>query len=257
MAKTLNYCIGMIKYCLILGILLKTCATDVLESIPVHHSDIDNFDNTYFFNDKQEIEKQTIGDTTKRIFSLSNYGNDPIVDASFPLEVALFFYHNGSLVLLDNQLNILEEVNFYKSNPISVSHFGRSVEGMFWVFNQNTRTLQKLNRDGSLVIESNIINNISGNGIQRIHDLGTEVYLQNGLDLLKFSPSLKYLNTEKNTQLLRCYKFPVKITNGQLKYKYGKKEITKEIHLDSIPIGISKNKYVLHGKNGLILQAID
>jgi len=38
----------MIKYCLILGILLKTCATDVLESIPVHHSDIDNFDNTYF-----------------------------------------------------------------------------------------------------------------------------------------------------------------------------------------------------------------
>jgi len=63
------------------------------------------------------------------------------VDASFPLEVALFL-PQWKLGLLDNQLNILEEVNFYKSNPISVSHFGRSVEGMFWVFNQNTRTLQ-------------------------------------------------------------------------------------------------------------------
>jgi len=42
-----------------------------------------------------------------------------------------------------------------------------------------------LNRDGSLVIESNIINNISGNGIQRIHDLGTEVYLQKRIGLVE------------------------------------------------------------------------
>ena len=248
----------MVKPLVILVLILKTCSSvDVGELPPVHHSDIDNFDNTYYFNETQDIQKQTIGDSIVKKFGLSNYGNDPIIDASFPLEVATFFYKNGNLVLLDNQLNIVLTRNVYETNPMSVSHFGRSIEGFFWVFNQNTKTLQKISHEGKLITQSNIISNIENNGIQRIHDMGTEVYIQNGNDLVKFSPNLKYIETEKNTYLIRSYKFPAKIIKNKLKFTMGKKNFERQVGQDSIPIGLSKNKYVLHSKNGLILQSIE
>lgn len=246
----------MIKPLLILGLLLKTCTVDLQDLPAVHRSDIDNFSNIYHFNTNQEIEKQTIGDLNTQKFSLSNYGNDPIVDASFPLEIALFFYKNGSLVLLDNQMNILSEHNMYKINPMSVSHFGRSIEGLYWIFNQNTKTLQKISPEGKLITQSNVLPNIESNGIQRIYDLGREIYIQNGTDLIGFTPNLKYLNTEKNAFMIRSYKFPAKVVDGTLSFSFAKKTYKRSFSFDSIPIGISQNNYVLQTQNGLILQEI-
>jgi hypothetical protein len=246
----------MIKPLLILVLLLKTCTIDLQDLPDIHRSDIDNFNNTYHFNTNQEIEKQTIGDLKTQKFSLSNYGNDPIIDASFPLEIALFFYKNGSLVLLDNQMNILMENNLYEVNPMSVSHFGRSIEGMYWVFNQNTKTLQKISPNGKLITQSNVLPNIKSLGIQRIYDLGREIYIQNGTELISFTPNLKYVNTEKNAYMVRSYKFPAKIVNGTLSFSFAKKTYNRSFGFDSIPIGISQNNYVLQTQNGLILQKI-
>lgn len=246
----------MIKPLLILGLLLKTCTVDLQDLPAIHRSDIDNFNNTYHFNTNQELEKQTIGNTNTQRFGLSNYGNDPIIDASFPLEIALFFYKNGTLVLLDNQMNILMEHNLYEINPMSVSHFGRSIEGMYWIFNQNTKTLQKISPDGKLITQSNVLPNIESRGIQRIYDLGREVYIQNGTELIGFTPNLKYIGTEKDAYMIRSYKFPAKIVNGTLSFSFAKKTYRRSFGIDSIPIGISQNNYVLQTQNGLILQKI-
>jgi hypothetical protein len=244
---------------ILLGIFLlaKTCQSTELPSLPLVNADIDNMQNMFEFNGNQDIVKTNIADKSIAKFGLPTFGNTPIVDASFPLELAILFPQNGKLVLMDNQLNLLQTLNVFKNSSYSISHFGRSADGLFWIFNQSTRTIQKLNRDGDMVQESNIIQNVKNDRLYRIFDFGEDIFLQNGMNVLKFTPNLQYVSTEENTYMVRSYQSQARINMGKLTHEYKGKLVSTSVLPEAMPIGVSRNNYVLQTQNGLILQAIE
>ena len=168
-------------------------------------ADLDMKGNVYYIDSSYELCKQTKGVTTNR-FSLTNYGEGPVIDASNPLEVFVFYENSGILLIMDNNLNPVQEVNLYSANNIRVQGFGRANDGKIWVFDANSYTLKKYDRIGTLVTESVMLNKGSEQktkGINKIFDNGALVAFQQGQqNTLVLNNNLKVLFNKANNSRL-------------------------------------------------------
>lgn len=111
----------------------------------------------YAINSKLTLQKFSNQGLLLRSISVVNHGSDPVLDASNPLEIFAYFGSTGKAVWFDNQLNeqsSLELFGLSISKPVA---FGRANDGLLWVFDDNSKTLKKLGRNGSLINESIVL----------------------------------------------------------------------------------------------------
>lgn len=149
-------------------------------TIKVKHSscDIDPNGNIYTIDEALNMISYKGSADTFRIFSVTNYGFEPILDASNPLEVFVFYPSTGKCVYYDNQLNIQGELDFFAAGVISPVSFGRANDGNIWVFDSNTKTLLKLNRKGKGIQKSILLSQFAAeNTYLRIFDNGKHIAL--------------------------------------------------------------------------------
>lgn len=89
--------------------------------------------------------------------SVAQYGEGVMVDADNPMEPMLFFQNTGMLIITDNQLNTTAAIALLSQSNIKPGGFGRANDGFVWIFDDNSSTLKKLDRNGGVVQESMIL----------------------------------------------------------------------------------------------------
>ena len=63
-------------------------------------------------------------------------GKPTRIDIQNPLKIVLFYENFNSIIILDNQLNEIQKINFSENEiPINVAAFGLSSRDSFWIFN--------------------------------------------------------------------------------------------------------------------------
>jgi hypothetical protein len=154
-------------------------------SVPINAkaADIDLAGNAYVLDERYNFVLFKRSADTAQIISLANYGGDAIIDASNELEVFVFFPQNGVGLWFDNQLNNLGKINFFDFGITQPIAAGRSNDGMIWVYDNNSRTLKKLSKQGVLIDESQILNQfISKEKALKIMDNGKWILIQDAND---------------------------------------------------------------------------
>ncbi len=146
-------------------------------------AEMDIYGNVYAVDKELNMVKIKHDSTTGRKFSLANYGNSPMIDASNPLEIFVYFGSTGNMLVLDNQLNIQNTLNLFQTRFMQPLGFGRSNDGNIWILDNTTTTLKKLDRQGNLLLESVQINNLEPSAhVRRIYDNGQYIFTQDGAD---------------------------------------------------------------------------
>jgi predicted secreted protein len=142
--------------------------------------EIDIQGNVYVIDARNDLMVFKDNDTFRRI-SVANQGPDPILDASNPLEVFVFFPSTGKILWFDNQLNQQSFIDIFQSGITQAAAFGRANDGGIWVMDNNTRTLKKLSKEGSVTMESIWLADFrSGKEVARIFDDGEHVVVPDG-----------------------------------------------------------------------------
>lgn len=93
----------------------------------------DNF-NSYYFVENNVFTKNT----TKESWQYKNpsLGEITKVDLQNPLKIVLFYENFNSVVLLDNQLNEIQKINFSENSiPIVAAAIGLSSGNKLWIYN--------------------------------------------------------------------------------------------------------------------------
>lgn len=165
-------------------------------------ADIDRNGNVYFVDPSLNLCLSPFKSDTIKKFSVSNYGSDPVIDAGNPLEIFVFFPSTGKIVIFDNQLNIQQELNIYNRQNIIPAAFGRCNDGNIWLMDQNSLTLKKFSRQGTLLAESVLLNKyVSAPGVvRRIADNGQQICLSdNAGNTFQFDKNLYLENTITGT----------------------------------------------------------
>lgn len=148
-------------------------------------ADVDIKGTVYYITENLDMQSSSLkGDIQKKL-SLTNYGMDPMIDASNPMEPFVFFPNTGKILIMDNQLNISRELSLFQKYFMQPVAFGRANDGNIWILDKNTNTLKKVDREGDVVLESVILTDYDhGVGLQRIFDTGERVMLSDAKDNL-------------------------------------------------------------------------
>lgn len=166
--------------------------------ISVKSCDMDVNGNIYAVDEGLNLMLFKGSADTFKNFSVSNYGPDPIVDASNPLEPVVFFPSTGKTVWFDNQLNIGNMTDLFKAGIVQAAALGRSNDGSLWVFDNNSKTLKKISRSGQLIQESIVLSDFEATDLPvRIFDNGDKLgFSDRNYVAYVFDRNLVYLGAE-------------------------------------------------------------
>lgn len=112
--------------------------------------------------DNQEVTKKF----RSNIFTYKNIllGNLTNLDVVNPLQLVLFYKQQNTIVILDNQLNAINTINFNKlSQPIQAFYAGLASQNQIWLFNSNDKRVYLYNilqhkiKSITNVIESEVV----------------------------------------------------------------------------------------------------
>lgn len=167
------------RLCLWLPLLAAFAPSPVkIYSGRVAAADMDNRGRVYFIDSAYQLCKYENGAVTGR-FSLTNYGEEALIDASNPVEIFVFYRNSGFVLITDNQLNPVREINLFESNNLSPGGFGRANDGNIWLLDDNTATLKKFDRSGRMIQESLMLGQAlnSGRSVTPVYDNGAHIAL--------------------------------------------------------------------------------
>lgn len=118
-------------------------------------ADMDVAGNAYFVDSAYRIHKHN-GKQITQVFSLSNYGENLLLDASNPVEIFVFYANSGLAVVLDNNLNPGKEISLFAENTLAPAAFGRANDGNILLYDYRSGTLKMFGLKANLIQESNV-----------------------------------------------------------------------------------------------------
>lgn len=99
----------------------------------------DNFEHLYFINNNIFFKKSSTEMWQYKNISL---GKITRVDLQNPLNIVLFYENFNSVVLLDNQLNETQKINFSENSfPINTTSTGIASQNRLWIYNSLTQEI--------------------------------------------------------------------------------------------------------------------
>lgn len=110
---------------------------------------IDNLDNAYLINKQFQLRKVSPNGKLKCTYSSSAYGPLYTLDASNPLNVLLFYKDFNTIVALDNEFSEMGVYQMAFRGFTDIGAVGYSQDNNFWVFDNTTLQLKKINASGN------------------------------------------------------------------------------------------------------------
>ncbi len=96
--------------------------------------------NAIYCIDKNRLIK--VDQNKKLDYFNFSLGKITTVDIQNPLKILVFYKNFNTAVLLDNQLNEIQRINFSELNPALLADaIGQAAQNKIWVFDENTRRL--------------------------------------------------------------------------------------------------------------------
>lgn len=110
---------------------------------------IDNLDHAYLINRQFQLRKVGPNGKLKCTYSSSAYGPLYSVDASNPLNVLLFYKDFNTIVALDNELSEMGVYQMAFRGYTDIGAVGYAQDNNFWIFDNTTLQLKKINASGN------------------------------------------------------------------------------------------------------------
>lgn len=167
------------------------------------HFAVDNLDNIYVLNSRNQIRKYNANGDSVAIFNdVRKFGQVTYMDVSNPLKVLLYYKDFATVVMLDRFLNVRNTIDLRRSNILQVQAIGQSYDNKIWVYDELENKLKKIDEDGALLQETADFRLLlqQAPAPVRIFDENKYVYLY---DTLKGVYVFDYYGTLKNNLLIR------------------------------------------------------
>lgn len=127
-------------FCFQLGIAQSITPKSTVSVVMDRFIGFDNFKNTYFIKDRV-LHKQ--GEKGNFIYNALQLGRITSVDIINPLKLVIFFQDTNTVVLLDNNLNEIERIDFNNLRQfLNVSSATNAGNNSLWIFNMDTQQLE-------------------------------------------------------------------------------------------------------------------
>jgi len=201
---------------------LEISTTDIINISVDNFIGYDQFGFYYYINDN--VLHKT-NDKESLEYKNTSFGKIAKVDIKNPLKIVLFYENFNIVVLLDNQLNEIQKINFSENiNPIAASATGIAAQNRLWIYNS-------LNQQ-----------------------IGLFDYIQNDYKTIStsFPESIKYYQTDFNIFYWIDYK-----NNFYSCDAFGKiKTIGKILDFDAIKI-INDNQFIYSKNNKIYFEDLE
>lgn len=116
---------------------------------------VDNLDNLYVLNSRNQIRKYTVNGDSVAIFNdVRRYGKATLVDVSNPLKVLVYYRDFATVLMLDRFLNVVNTIDLRKQNILQARAIGQSYDNKIWVYDELENKLKKIDEDGKLLQET-------------------------------------------------------------------------------------------------------
>ena len=129
--------------------LIKTIKGDIVDFT------IDNLDNIYVLNSRNQIKKfNANGDSVAIYNDIRKFGNVTLIDVSNPMKILLYYRDFATVVMLDRFLNAVNSIDLRKQNILQAKSIGQSYDNKIWVYDELENKLKKVDEEGKLLQET-------------------------------------------------------------------------------------------------------
>lgn len=129
--------------------LIKTIKGDIVDFT------IDNLDNIYVLNSRNQIKKfNANGDSVAIYNDIRKFGNVTLIDVSNPMKILLYYRDFATVVMLDRFLNAVNSIDLRKQNIFQAKAIGQSYDNKIWVYDELENKLKKVDEEGKLLQET-------------------------------------------------------------------------------------------------------
>lgn len=235
------------------GLAALLCSGSAKAEPDSSHYAIDLTGNFYTINHHFVLVQYNSSGDSLRSISLAQYGSEPILDVSNPMEIFVFYLNNGKTIVLDNQLNIKQENELFSKQWHWPTAIGRANDGNILLYDAAQQTVKKLNRQGETVAESMVITLAKQEFTEkRIIDIGNLILLCTNTTWFFFSPNLNLLSEEQKSQTQTAF-----FTNNKIGF-FKSDTLFCSDHKNGIvakqkPKILSSQKEILAANNSFIL----
>ena len=116
---------------------------------------VDNLGNMYLINPDNRIKKlNAAGDSITVYNDTRRYGDLYSMDVSNPFKEIIFYKDFLTIVVVDKFLNSLNIINLRDYNILQAKAVALSYDNNYWVFDEWSNTLKKIDDNGKLLLES-------------------------------------------------------------------------------------------------------
>lgn len=166
----------------------------------------DKLQQFYLVTPANEVIKYSADGQLLYRYNNNTLGELAHVDATDPFQLLLYYPDFQVVLLLDRTLNLLGQYRLGQYGLLQPEPLGMSNDNLIWVYDQATFRLQKLDRQGKAITQSDDLNLLLGYPLQPRHLLARHnaVYLNNpATGVLVFDNFGQYLHTLPITGVAR------------------------------------------------------
>lgn len=80
------------------------------------------------------------------------------VDASDPMKLLIYFSDQQHVVVLDRTMSVISSFNLLDLGFVNVTAIGNSMDDRFWIFDQSDFMLRKIDQNGTVFKETQVLN---------------------------------------------------------------------------------------------------
>ncbi len=239
-----------------------TIGLQILKEYFVEATDfnVDQQGNLYIVTKNNQLKKLNEKGDSLAVYNLSKrYGALTNIDATNPLKLLLYFKNFNTLVTTDRLLQTTNIIDLRKYNVFQTNAVATSRDGQYWLYDEETTTLKKINDQGQITLQSNALRQtlkqlptpykiIDNNNFLYLLDLQNGVYIFDNYGIFK-----KQLSFESCSNIFVINQFIYGFKNDTLYKKSIAKNTTEKIpfitNTKYSKIIIASNKiYCLHSK---------
>jgi hypothetical protein len=116
--------------------------------------EVDNLDNAYLLRNRFELLKYDRNGRLRATYSNTRFGPLDLIDPTNPLNLLLYYRAMNTVVIVDNELGDIGTYQLAFMGYTDLPVVGTSQDNMFWVFDNTTMQLKKINNQGQVMASS-------------------------------------------------------------------------------------------------------
>jgi hypothetical protein len=129
------------------------------------HFTTDNLQNFYLIEGNSIVKYDATG-LKQREFSEVKYGRPGLIEAGNPLNILVLYPQNGTALILDRQLTLLQSIQFKNLGYQDIKAACLSRDNKIWIFDSKENKLKLFDYNGQLIRSTDDVAQLIGKGIR-------------------------------------------------------------------------------------------